>query len=302
MANKARGKDHPEFYRSMLAAIQWRAGRFPAAAATLDKLGDRLDPDAFTRVQVWAPAAVSEVRAMTSPHAPALAQARAAEQSGDADAALAAYARAAAKIGADHPGSLFVNSRINALKLQRQFATGQWVNLTPADPASPWAPVGGHWDREKDGTVVARSDARGRAAFLCLADFGPAFEFRARLHRTDPKLDSIPVLLVQWRTDEAFHCGGIVTGTSSAYARGSDRIVNHKFKYKGGELVTVRVQNEAMTVLVDDKPVIENLVANDPPPGARNCVGLGIYGQEPNLTAKFTDVQIRRLDSDKKED
>jgi hypothetical protein len=297
MGDKVGGKEPRDVYPSTLVAIKWRVGDYAAAARLMDKLGDRLDPAGFNAFRTWPPLAASEIRARTSAQAPALDQADTATANGDRDAAIAAYQRAATALGPDHPGARYVNDRLRALKFEKQFATGDWVDITPDASFAPWAPMAGWWDRDKDGAIVARADARGKAAFVCRADFGPAFEIRARLHPGDPKQPSLPVLLVHWGEYDWFHCGGIATGRSVVHARTAAKAPDRPFKYKGGELVTVRVRDSKLSVLVDGQALIEDRPAPPPPPGLDNYVGLGINGQVPGLSARFTDVQIRRLET-----
>jgi hypothetical protein len=283
-------------YRSLLAAIKWRTGDHAAAAGLMDKLGGRLDPSAFELVRGWPPAAASEVRAMTSPHAAALAAADGKAQAGDWDAAAAAYADVDAKVAPDHPGKFFVHERAAATRIQRDFAKGDWVKITPDESFAPWEVINGDWRRDKGGAIAATSGAGG-AVLVCRADFGPAYELRARFVPTDPRAPSSPALLVGWTGGAYYSAAGVLTDKSTLHVRTSGANRDAPIDFKGGERITVRVNGPTFSVLVDDKPLIENQRLVHLLAGREPRVGLGINTLTAGRTARFADVEIRRLDA-----
>jgi hypothetical protein len=297
MGQRAGGKESREMCTSILAALKWRAGDYRAAAVILDKLGDRVEPAAFGQVLAWGPEAISEVRAMNTPHADALTAARASAESGDHAAASAAYRAVEEKLGKDHPGYLFVHRRATVTRIQQEFAAGGWVTITPDESMAPWLPSSGEWTREADGAIVGVAPGpRGRAALVCRADFGTDYELRARLSVANPKVPSVPALFVRWINEDWYLSGGINALRRSIYARTAQGGVNPPpVVVKGGELISVRIEGLTMSVSVDGNPVLENQPAVMPWEGHKPYVALGIDSSGYGRTARFTDVQIRRL-------
>jgi len=297
MGERAGGKESREIYPSLAAAVKWRAGDFKAAAGVMDKLGERFVPGAFSRLREWPPLAMSEVRAMTGPQAATFERARAAEAAGDRNAAIAAYDAAAAKLDAKDPGRGYALFRGKALKYERDFAAGGWVDITPDAELNGWMPAAGAWTVEPDGAVRGVSNERGRGALVCRADFGTAFELRARIYDVEKKPHALPVLVINWADYDRYEAAGINTGESRLLVRHTGpTLVKPVAKFKGGEQVMVRLRDERMTVLVDGVVVAENLAAENRPPAYRHWVGLGINNLAADSNGRFREVQIRRLD------
>jgi hypothetical protein len=233
---------------------------------------------------------------MTTPHADALTAARASADAGDYAAAGDAYTAVEDKLGKEHPGYLFVHHRAATMRIQREFAGGGWVTITPDETLAPWTVSTGEWRREKDGSIVGLAPGpRGRAALVCRAEFGTDYEFRARLSVADPKVPSVPSLFLRWANDDWYLSGAINTVGSSIHARTAKGGVKAPFQVKGGELLSVRIEGQTMTVTVDGKPVLADQPAVSPGPGVPSFVALGIDSSGFGRTARFTDVQVRRL-------
>ena len=296
MGERAGGNESREIYPSLAAAVKWRAGDFKAAAGVMDKLGERFVPDAFNRLHEWPPLAISEVRAMTGPQALTFERARAAESIGDRAAAIAAYDEAAAKLAPKDLGRGFATFRGKALKYERDFEAGGWVDITPDAELNAWMPAAGEWKREADGAITGVSNERGRGSLLCRADFGNSYELRARLYDVEGKPHATPVLVLNWGDYDRYEAAGISTGKSELLVRHTGpTLVKPIAKVKGGEQVTVRLHDEQMTVLVDGVVVAENLPARGRAAGSWSFVGLGINNLAADSNARFREVQIRRL-------
>jgi hypothetical protein len=245
MGERAGGRESREIYPSLAAAVKWRAGDYRAAAGVMDKLGDRFVPGAFERFREWPPLAMSEIRAMTGPQAATFERARAAEASGDRDAAIAAYDQAAAKLDAKHPGRGYALFRGKALTYERDFAAGGWVDITPDADLNAWMPAAGEWKRETDGAITGVSNERGRGSLVCRADFGASYELRARIYDVEKKPHATPVLVINWADYDRYEAAGITTGESELLVRHTGpTLVKPIAKFEGGEQVTVRLRNE----------------------------------------------------------
>jgi hypothetical protein len=171
------------------------------------------------------------------------------------------------------------------------------VTVTPDESLAPWAAVTGQWRRDPDGSVVGLAPGpRGRAALTCHADLGTDYEFRARVWVADPRLPSVPSLSVRWVNEDWYMSGAFDTVTPSAvHARTAKGAVDVPFEFKGGELLGVRVEGDALTVTVDGKAVVANQPALTPAPGTRSSVAGGVDSSGFGRTARFADVQVRRL-------
>jgi len=85
------------------------------------------------------------------------------------------------------------------------------------------------------------------------------------------------------------------TARSILWARHAQGQEKRPVALKGGDLITVRVEGEIMSILVDDKPLLTDQPVGTPAAGLTSYVALGIDSAGWGKAARFTGVQIRRL-------
>lgn len=267
-------------------ALEWRNHQYREAAALIDQYGDHITPNHFTELGAWAPFAVSEVRALTSPHAKAIVNAEKNAET-DLEAGIKGFGEISTKLAKDDPAKLFVQYRTRALQLQRDFMKGNWVPLKANEDFAPWKLFTGDWKKEKDGTLVATADQNGQAIMFCNADFGSDYEFQARISTLDPKAPAVWTVFIGPMQDIEFSISGI----DQKHLKFTPTIVD------GGDLLTIKVHGQQYELLQNGQRRVLNNFESEVPEGSN--VGIGIVSAQPGATIKFQDVKIRRLEPTK---
>src|ERR1041385_6763672 len=175
-----------DFFRSYKAAAAVRAARWPVARTALDGMSNHLAPEAFRTIGLMSDYAAAQVYAFTGSQADALVAAEqkaAMHQIGEAITVFqAASDRFKNDKSPDARAAHYVNSRLQQLQWERQFATGQWVDVQPSDPAMPgWEPILGSWTVEQDGALTGKADDHGLLLTFCGTYLAPRFEIDGEL-------------------------------------------------------------------------------------------------------------------------
>ena len=284
-----------DYYGSYHVALEWRTGHFREAGQLLERLGDRIDHTAFTRVHAWAPLAVGEVHAMNSTEAATIERAGRLAAAGDAEGAVRAYDEASSKLAKDDPGQFFLHYRARAMGIESEFKRGDWVWLNAGADHAPWSVGAGKWQMGKDGSFVGTGDKYGRAALICRADFGKQYEVKAKVDFPDAGRRGVGAILLNWSGPIHYQPAGINGVTSKVFVT-SSQTQEQAMQLTGGEELTLRVKDRTFDVLVDgavifaDRPLWK-------PAGDEAFLAIGLNGSVANRVVKFSDVQVRRLDA-----
>jgi hypothetical protein len=296
LVERATDPDVKDQYASQHVAIAWRAGRYDAAAALMDKLGDRVQPMPFANLLGWAPGAISQVRLMTSAHAKAAAAAEHDLDARDYAGAVAKYQALAGKLPPDHPGQLFVRYRLKAAQIQKSMSDGDgWVSLAPDADFAPWTVFKGDWKRTKDGWIESTADDTGGTLLLCRADLGPSYEMRVTVESPPGKTTAIPAIFVNWWYPEGYGLGAVTPAFNSAAALGYRFRRSVTLPLNKPTVVGVRVEGKRFALLVNGKAVVTNVRLSPRTPAHDVFAGIGISSMTPGGFARFTDVQVRRI-------
>jgi hypothetical protein len=295
MSEKMPGLDERDYYLSLLAAIAWRNGDYRESAGVMDRLGPKLDPGSFDEVRGWAPLAVSQVRAMNTPHARAIAAADKLLEDEKYDDAIQACRDVAAKLPKDHPGLFYVHYRARDIEIERELQAGKWVSLAPGEDLVPWAVLNGNWKLDKDGAIVGASDARGEALLQCRRDFGPAYEVKATIDAPDAGKLPLAKIYVEHFQHNRWASGGVDFQSNRAHATAAWTRAKEPFEGKEATM-SIQVKDGLFGVSVNGKPVTagQRLDTQTPDDGAFIVLGISTTG--PGV-ARFRDVQIRRIDA-----
>jgi hypothetical protein len=177
-------------WRSRLAVLQWAAGRYAEACATLDALQDQLAPEALAEVREKIENVAGESRLFAGPHADAVAEAEDCVADNDIAAAVAGY-EAVAKQGDLAPTARgMIVDRLATLKMVQAAAAGEWVDLQPTPSLAGWRPIDGDWRVDADGTLVGTTSATGQLKLMCDVEFGDDVECTAEFDVTEaPQID-----------------------------------------------------------------------------------------------------------------
>jgi hypothetical protein len=294
-ADKSANPKSKKRYESLRVVVAWRAGQYDQAAALLDKTGGQVYVTAFSEFRGWSNYAIGQIRAMTGPDAEQLKTAEAAANKGDLDAALAIYHPLAGKQGKTGSMPLFFHFRTRDLEIQKGLASGGWVSLKAGNGFAPWRSNYGEW-LFKDGFINVKTE-RTAGLLLCGADVGGSFEYRAKIIVPDKAKPPSAGLIFGYVHANRRYTVGIDYARSVVY-NGSDE---KPMDVKGGEIIMVRLRGDKYDVLVNGHPMFSDCryVLADIP-SKELCVGLMAHApKEGTGAAKFSDVQIRRLDPGK---
>jgi len=199
----------------------------------------------------------------------------------------------------EHPGQLFARHRRRAMEIQAALAaTTDWVPLTPtgADLA-PWTVASGDFTLTKVGAIEVTSDEKYPAALLCRIDLGPAYEIRAKLDTpvADKKRTTIPAVFVNWWYPQGFGVAAVTPSVGKASARGYRMRREAAVTFPGPAVVAVRVDGRRFDVTIDEQPVFSGIRLSPRMPAHDLFAGIGIYSLNPGGVARFSDLQVRRL-------
>lgn len=175
-----RGEGNGAWYRTCHAALAWRAGRYPEGRRVLDKLGDRVDLDAFHTVDAHDPAAAaSELFARTGKNADAVERAASAIARREWPAALAIFQGMIAPGADSDPRERpYVERQIHYVARRVALAAGEPVQFEPDASMEGWAHFnGGQWRVSEDGKSLVGRMTETKWPFLRLnEEIGHRFE------------------------------------------------------------------------------------------------------------------------------
>jgi hypothetical protein len=300
-AEKTPKQEARDYLASYHVALAMRAEKWEEAADVLNKIGDRLRPEAFARMNAWAPAAIGQIRIMNSKYAKAAAEAEGNVRT-QTDAAIAGYADLSAKLPKDDLSQIFLKLRLYSLKYQKDLVAGDWVTINPTTEFVPWVVVFGDFKVAADGSTVATADSEGRAMLLCRTNFGQSYEIRLKIGSPDPKNPSRAVVFLQ-SNEFASNVVGVDLAKSSTFTRspvlgnapqeahatiGNENELHVLVppRQRGHAAVTVELNGHRAFAFT---PLAENSERGEV------FVGIGIEGVTPGAVARFREIQIKRI-------
>lgn len=291
---------HTDPYRTYLAGIAAATQHWPAAASALNKVQDRLDPEALSQLGRFEGELIGEIRAYAGPSAEKLVEADWQDLSGQHDAALAIYRELASTENPSPEAQQYLRSRLATRELEASFrASGkEWVNLRFDEDLSGWKPLKGNWRRETESTLLGEA-IDGGLRIKCLADFGDQFEFRAQVEVVQDIGETLTNFSVTL-------CGenGTQGHELTVYPIKSTAMIFTGFHFSNDRpalsaapkvnLLAIRFDRGRMKAWLNDEPLYADETLGAYPDLGYNHIALGGFYLAPPMRLRFSDLQVRR--------
>lgn len=293
-----------DYYYSLQAGLAWQGRDYGIGLSALEQMKGQMDGEAMDYTETIGPRIAAGIRALSSPIGPKLLLAEGMVARGDIDAGIEAYDAELKKIAPEDPRATWVRSRIQEFKWQKQFETGQWVDLLATGNMDGWYERYGTFAREARG--IRGNSLPGGALLICGAKFGTKWELSCTV-------DTPPFSKTQ-----PFHYGGGPAYGVLGWTRHYGVFVNsynverknHQYTRlnEDGESISsiVKSQGESSTVSmtsydeqiagnVDGEPFVEygRSYPNAEIPEAR--VGIGSDSPTGDESFLITAMKIRKL-------
>lgn len=279
------------WYRTLRAALAWRAGKYDEARRALDQLTEPPEPEAFGRFNADRPAeALAEVYVLTGPQADAVRAAAKAEQQGQEEDALKAFETVKSKLPTDDPGGVYVNGHVRRLSRKFRLERGEWVEaVDPDEEHKGWDTISGKWHYLPDGTLVGRRSESWSGLAILNEDLGPRYEFSVDISAATPDLKWSPGLAFRGSQGAADMCiGPAEVRFRNNYAHTDDAVKVHlSADYK---TVLMRFDNGKIDVSIDGKQIVTGYDTKATPENFHP----GLMSGNP-AGAKFNNVRVRKL-------
>jgi hypothetical protein len=290
------------FYPSYAAAVAWRSGHYDEARDALEKLGDHADAAQFARMRVVPKLAVSHAYAMAKSggDAEAIAAAEAQAAAEKLDDAIASYEALAKKHDKDK-SAFYIKSRLQQLRWQKQFATGDWVDIQPGDAdLLGWGELHPKCTRDPaDGALLASSQPNSNGANLTFEGLFPGhrFEFEATVE-PPPGVKEFAAGVTFGRNDP-FDAHGFfirIDDQQRNLVNSWDQNTRHPFDPAPSYVLHVLVVDDKVHVHVNDV-LLEHFRQMDyylmvP----KLYIGLGARSDPPGTPVKFRKMRIKKLE------
>lgn len=139
-AEEPRQKKSREYFLSQLVGFAWQMTKYEDGRAALNATGGKFDVWGFDASMTIAQRSVSGTYAMTGPRAARYKEAEAKLAAKQLDDAIAAYEAIVKTVPANDPDRdlHWARGRAQELRWQKQFDTGEWVNLIPDSTMAGW--------------------------------------------------------------------------------------------------------------------------------------------------------------------
>ena len=302
-AAKVSEKAGRTFLGSYHAGLAWRLGRLEEARKALDRLGGKVEPDAFAKVDAGADDVVGQVYGLTGPFKDEFRKAGELLEAKQEAAALKAYAALAAKLPESDKARPYARSQVARLERLVHFAEGKWVSLLPAADVSGWKQTQGTWKADDKGAMVGTAGERG-LLLVCDAEFGPRFELVAQIDR--PKADAAAGVrrpaqagVALGFTEPADSYGLWVSGRSAQVMVSAAPGEPKPLEAELGESNEVRLAIYYGRLTADVNGVRLHTEAAPDGQARPGRVALGALSPvQRGAVARFTELKVRRLDRD----
>jgi hypothetical protein len=293
-----------EWYQAYKVGIQYQAGKFTDALATLKQMRtDRPHMDETYQGLHAACQVPSRVLAavplLGGEHAAELKTAEESAAAGKFDDAIKTYDALATKMKADEPGATFARKRLQELKWQKSFAAGEEVSIQPDAKLAGWYRVGGNWTVDSDGTLVGESD-EGALMLLCGCNFGRRYEISYALEfdMSDPHTSFSPGTVVNYSSWE--RAQGIYLGApwhKMFFAQGKQGMPMD-IPFTGNDRVDISVWDGLAGISMNGNPPVGVQIQYEGGPEPRRAfVGVGAweFSLHAGKKVRIKDLKIRKL-------
>lgn len=296
--------DSREWYQGYKLGIQYQAGKFSDALATQKQLRtDSAHADSAYRgldAAAQVPARVlAAVPLLGGENAAELKIAEESAAAGKFDDAIKTYDTIASTMKADAPGAPFAKMRLQELKWQKAFATGEEVSIQPDAALEGWYRASGKWKVDPDGTLVGESQ-EGGLALLCGCNFGSRYEisYAIDFDMSEPHTSFSPGTVINyWTWDRA---QGIYLGApwhKMYFAQGKWG-QPMDIPFTGKDRVDVSVWDGVAGISMNgNSPVGVQIRYEGGPEPRRSFVGVGAweFSLHAGKTVRIKDLKIRKL-------
>lgn len=174
-------------YITFRAALAWRKEKYPEARRYLDKVGERVVPDAFKIVAAENPElSIAYIYAVTSPQKDIvnLAEtARREQRFADAEAAV----REAQSSKDLHPRAKpYFEWILKKAESNAKWARGEWLDAQPSKDLGPWTRYGraGRWYVDADGALIGTTPDKFRTTIYLNWELGDRVQFAGTVQPT----------------------------------------------------------------------------------------------------------------------
>ncbi len=293
-------------WREAYATVAYLARDYDASRRQLEQLDWQLPAGRF---QGWGRDAwllPLEVAARTSPLGPRVLVAERQRDANSVPAALDIYRKLAPATNVDARTHEFIARRIQALEMEKQLASGQWVNFLPATNNDPvWIAARGQYRVQPDGAVDIQADKLG-FMLICEARIGISFEIEGEFQVISSSTRDFQAGLVMglpeplywdwyaFRMKRNSNEGEVVSfskgwGSQQVRKPVSLNPDHNTFRFRMTSLIADAWLNDVRILEKVQVPGTAR-VADD-----QFLVGLGSYNDMNNTVIRYRNVKLRRV-------
>lgn len=287
-------------YASYQVVAAYKAERYDEARKFLDDLSGTLEPEGREAIGGTLPEA--RIYALASPLGADVKRAEESYKAGKAEEAVGLLRKARASAPAQ--ASAYFEQRLAAAGLEAELAPGAPISPFAKGTLSGWTPVNGSWKVDRDGSVVATSDARGHlisgdarvgsdveiaADIEIESTSNGQFQAGIALGRT------ISIDSRDWtcfRVKNTAHEGKVVYFSQNLF--GPPHIIPYPVGLKSH--VVIQSFGGHLWAYVDGKAVVTDYVPEwKMAVGTDTKVGFGAYVNDNTSVVRYRNVRVQRL-------
>ncbi len=166
-------------WRTIYAGAAWRTGHYDDAKRMFDAVGDGLRTEFLEEpFGVSADHARAETLAATGPLGDSVRKAEELYRDGRTAEALAIFERLSTDGLNELPGR-HIKDRVAMLRIERDLAKGEWVNLLPGPDFAGWEGETEQWRVSPDGPLELMPGELDTVQLTCRAEIGERYEIRS---------------------------------------------------------------------------------------------------------------------------
>jgi hypothetical protein len=279
------------WYRCYHAAAAWRNGKYAEARRLLDQAQQVIAIDGFDRMYAMPGFAMSQVYAMSGPHAARLAEAARA-------GALSTFQDVLGAMKPDDYARHYVAARAAELAWRGKFEAGEWVDIQPTADFACWEAQGGNWSVDEQKRLVCTVDG-GQQRLLCHTNvFGENYEFEGVVEfPNDVKFAPNGGPLFAHR--DGVHSFGVLLRHRAgelSVAQGGGPVEEKAADVPDRCAFRIRLRDRKVSVEVNGKLFFENCDLNRRYFNSANQQYVGLSGFNSTAgTLRFTGLRVRKL-------
>lgn len=166
-------------WRTLYAGAAWRTGHYDDAKRMFDAVGDRLRTEFLEwHFGVSPEHARAETLAATGPLGDSVREAEELYRNGHTGEALAIF-EGLSTDGLEELPARHVRDRLAMLRIERDLANGEWVDLLPGAGFAGWEGETDQWVVAPDGALELLPAERETVQLTCRAEIGERYEIRS---------------------------------------------------------------------------------------------------------------------------